>query len=106
MIYKRLAARQKRQDWVAVTIELALVVVGVFLGLQVSTWNDQRRERGQPEVEKLAGHKGPGGKASGVTEFSVPPPREAAMVSCYRARVSPAVRHRASRTRCPVDRCL
>jgi hypothetical protein len=45
MIHKRLTARLKKQDWLAVAIELALVVVGVFLGLQVSNWNDQRRER-------------------------------------------------------------
>lgn len=45
MIQRRLGERLKQQDWVAVTIELILVVVGVFLGIQVANWNDQRKER-------------------------------------------------------------
>lgn len=45
MIKRRLGERLKQQDWVGVTIELALVMVGVFLGIQVANWNDQRRER-------------------------------------------------------------
>jgi hypothetical protein len=45
MIYKRVAARLKAQDWVAITIELAIVVVGVFIGTQVSNWNAERLER-------------------------------------------------------------
>lgn len=44
---KRLRERLKQQDWVGVWIELALVVVGVFLGIQVSNWNDERKERSQ-----------------------------------------------------------
>jgi hypothetical protein len=45
MIQRRLGDRLKQQDWVAVAIELSLVIVGVFLGIQVANWNDQRRER-------------------------------------------------------------
>src|SRR5436309_1331346 len=45
MIYKRVAARLTAQDWVAITIELAIVVVGVFIGTQVSNWNAERLER-------------------------------------------------------------
>src|SRR4051812_47615861 len=45
MIQRRLGNRLKQQDWVAVAIELALVVVGVFFGIQAANWNDQRRER-------------------------------------------------------------
>lgn len=45
MIKRRLGERLKQQDWVGVAIELALVIVGVFLGIQVANWNDQRRER-------------------------------------------------------------
>jgi hypothetical protein len=40
-----LGARLREQDWIAVTIEFVLVVVGVFLGIQVSNWNDQRKQR-------------------------------------------------------------
>ena len=45
MIYKRVAARLKGQDWAAITIELAIVIVGVFIGTQVSNWNAERLER-------------------------------------------------------------
>lgn len=45
MILQRLSVRLKQHDWVAVAIELALIMVGVFLGIQVSNWNDGRKER-------------------------------------------------------------
>lgn len=45
MILRGLGARLRRQDWIAVTIEFLLVVVGVFLGIQVSNWNEQRKQR-------------------------------------------------------------
>jgi len=32
----------RRQDWMAVFIELVVVVVGVFIGVQASNWNEQR----------------------------------------------------------------
>src|SRR4051812_9081226 len=49
MIYKRVAARLRAQDWVAITIELAIVIVGVFIGTQVSNWNAGRLERAQTQ---------------------------------------------------------
>jgi len=45
MIVQRLSTRLKEQDWFAVSIELALVVLGVFLGIQVSNWNEGRKQR-------------------------------------------------------------
>jgi hypothetical protein len=45
MIYRRAAERLKAQDWLAITIELAIVIVGVFIGTQVSNWNAERLER-------------------------------------------------------------
>ena len=44
MIMRRFASRLRQQDWLAVTIEFALVVAGVFLGIQVANWNDARKE--------------------------------------------------------------
>ncbi|MHB8446611.1 MAG: hypothetical protein ACYC7G_02340 [Rudaea sp.] len=32
----------RRQDWTAVVIELIVVVVGVFIGVQASNWNEDR----------------------------------------------------------------
>lgn len=45
MIYRRVAARLRAQDWLAITIEVAIVVVGVFIGTQVSNWNEDRLAR-------------------------------------------------------------
>ena len=45
MITRRVAAPLRQQDWFAVAIEFALVVAGVFLGIQVANWNDSRKER-------------------------------------------------------------
>ena len=44
MIYKRVGARLKAQDWLAIAIELIIVVAGVFIGMQVSNWNADRIE--------------------------------------------------------------
>lgn len=46
MILRGIGKQLRRQDWVAVAIELVLVVAGVFLGIQVANWNDARKERG------------------------------------------------------------
>ena len=45
MIYKRVTARLRAQDWLAITIELAIVIVGVFVGTQVSNWNQEQGAR-------------------------------------------------------------
>jgi len=49
MIYRRVAARLRAQDWLAIAIELAIVIVGVFIGTQVSNWNQARTERSENE---------------------------------------------------------
>lgn len=41
----RLGARLRQQNWLAFAIDLVIVVVGVFLGIQASNWNDERRDR-------------------------------------------------------------
>jgi hypothetical protein len=40
---KRLAANARRQDWFAVIVELIVVVLGIFVGLQVTDWNENRK---------------------------------------------------------------
>ena len=44
MILRRLVAHLKDQHWTGVFIELAIVVLGVFLGMQVSNWNEGREQ--------------------------------------------------------------
>ena len=41
MILCRIAAHFRRQDWTAVFIELIVVVVGVFIGVQASNWSEE-----------------------------------------------------------------
>ena len=55
MILRRLAANLKQQNWTAIWIEFALLVAGVFLGLQVSNWNEERRDQAlaQEYLERL-----------------------------------------------------
>ena len=45
MLPRRIASYMKDQNWTAVGIELLVVVIGVFLGLQVDNWNESRIER-------------------------------------------------------------
>lgn len=49
MIFKRFAANLRAQNWFAIGIEFAIVVAGVFVGTQVSNWNDTRVETAKTE---------------------------------------------------------
>ncbi len=44
MILHNLANAIRGQNWFTVLIELAVVVVGIFLGLQIDDWNERRKE--------------------------------------------------------------
>jgi hypothetical protein len=44
MIMRHLADAIRGQNWFTVLIELAVVVVGIFLGLQIDDWNERRKE--------------------------------------------------------------
>ena len=45
MVIRRIREHVAAQNWFAVAIDLAIVVVGVFLGLQANNWNAVRIER-------------------------------------------------------------
>jgi len=47
MLARRLRRDAAKFNWFAVTIDLTVLVLGVFLGLQVSNWNEDRIERRQ-----------------------------------------------------------
>jgi len=44
MILRRLTTAFRKQDWFTVAVEILIVVVGVFVGLQAHNWNDARRD--------------------------------------------------------------
>jgi hypothetical protein len=41
----RIATALRNQNWITVILELVVVVVGIFLGLQVDAWSDSRNDR-------------------------------------------------------------
>jgi hypothetical protein len=47
MILRRISEQVKAQNWFAISVELVILVLGVFIGIQVSNWNDERREKAQ-----------------------------------------------------------
>ncbi|MEX0644273.1 MAG: hypothetical protein WD076_03125, partial [Parvularculaceae bacterium] len=53
MILRRVIAHFRKQEWTAIAIDFLIVVVGVFVGIQVSNWNaaqaDQERAYGYLE---------------------------------------------------------
>ncbi|MBX3430522.1 MAG: hypothetical protein KF779_13155 [Hyphomonadaceae bacterium] len=53
MILRRVIAHLRKQEWTAIAIDFVIVVLGVFVGLQVSNWNAARSER-SAEIRYLA----------------------------------------------------
>jgi hypothetical protein len=50
MILRRLTEHVKAQNWFAVVIDFVIVVLGVFVGIQVSNWNEARSSKRQEGV--------------------------------------------------------
>ena len=48
MVIRRIREHVTTHNWFAVAIDLAIVVAGVFLGTQVSNWNESRLETARP----------------------------------------------------------
>jgi hypothetical protein len=62
MIVRKLTANLKTQNWTAVGIDFLIVVLGVFVGVQASNWNQARIERAdtqrlltriEPEIDQI-----------------------------------------------------
>ena len=45
MILRRITEHVKTQNWFAVCVDFVIVVLGVFIGIQVSNWNASRADR-------------------------------------------------------------
>ncbi len=45
MLLRRVIEHVRKQEWTAIAIDFAIVVVGVFIGIQVSNWNQARVDR-------------------------------------------------------------
>jgi hypothetical protein len=57
MLLRRMTEHVRAQNWTAIVLDFVIVVVGVFIGIQVSNWNQTRADqrRGQEYSERLAG---------------------------------------------------
>ena len=47
MMLRRFSRSLQQQNWTEITIEFVLLVAGVYLGIQVSNWNESRLESEQ-----------------------------------------------------------
>lgn len=56
MIIRRMADAIREQNWFTVVVEILIVVIGIFLGLQVTEWGEERqhRERERVYLERVA----------------------------------------------------
>lgn len=50
MILRRFMKHATEQNWIAVGLDMIVVVVGIFLGMQMTDWNESRKERQQETV--------------------------------------------------------
>lgn len=53
MLLRRVVEHVRTQNWTAVLIDFAIVVIGVYLGLQVQEWSNSRADR-QRETQIIA----------------------------------------------------
>ena len=44
LILRRLSEAIVKQNWTTVTVEVLVVIVGIFIGLQVDDWNQARKD--------------------------------------------------------------
>ena len=56
MILRRVIAHFRKQEWTAIAIDFLIVVMGVFVGLQVSNWNSAQRDKAlaRDYIDRLA----------------------------------------------------
>jgi hypothetical protein len=66
VIFRRTFIHVTNHNWAAVGVELLVVVVGVFVGLQASNWNDERLERAQERDYLIHLHEDISDSAAGL----------------------------------------
>jgi len=53
MVIRRIREHVTAHNWFAVAIDLGIVVLGVFLGTQVSNWNEARHDRDKGQAYRV-----------------------------------------------------
>ena len=49
MILRHISESIRRQDWFTVLVEVVIVVVGVFVGIEMANWNEARADKGRAQ---------------------------------------------------------
>jgi len=50
MFFDRIIRNLKENNWGGLIFDFALIVVGVFVGIQIDGWNEDRKDRGEEQV--------------------------------------------------------
>lgn len=50
MILRRFMKHVSDQNWFAVGLDVLVVITGIFLGMQVTDWNEERKDRGDSQI--------------------------------------------------------
>jgi hypothetical protein len=50
MLLRSVSHHVRNQNWVAVALDLVIVVIGVFIGIQVANWNEDRLNQREEQV--------------------------------------------------------
>ena len=55
MLLRRIKQHVQNENWFAVFVDFVIVVVGVYVGIEVANWNEQRQEeqRGQQYLQRI-----------------------------------------------------
>jgi hypothetical protein len=46
-VRRRIVANLRARDWIATAIELAIVILSVFIGIEAANWNQARQQRNE-----------------------------------------------------------
>ena len=87
MIFKRAVAKLRAQDWVAITIELVIVTVGVIIALAAQQWAEKRDWSNTVATDKAALRDELGEHYGYAVEFRVVYPCLQAQLHVLRDRV-------------------
>lgn len=55
MLLRRIKQHVANENWFAVCVDFVIVVIGVYVGIEVSNWNEARQEddRAQEYLERI-----------------------------------------------------
>ncbi|MEM9840892.1 MAG: hypothetical protein AAF830_17305 [Pseudomonadota bacterium] len=57
MILRRLTEHVRTQNWFAVALDFVIVVIGVYMGIQLGNWNEERGRRAQEQSYLILVHE-------------------------------------------------